>query len=243
MPDNNKINVHEHHRQRMKNRFLKEGFDVFADHEKLEMLLFYAVPRQNTNEIGHELLRTFGSFSRVLEADISELCKIKGISEHSAILIKMILPICNAYLLDRQPDIQTYEYDEMGKYFCAYFAGFTTESCCAVFLDNSLNIISMERLADGEVNALNLNLRHIATQAVKLGASSVVLAHNHPRGTVIPSAIDIETTNAASNSLGLLQINLIEHYIIAGDRYSGVVKKTMSRVSEDFRHLIFNYEL
>ena len=232
-----KENLHEHHRLRMKARFLKEGFKGFSEHEKLEMLLFYAVPRQNTNETGHELLRRFGSISKVLEADVSELCKVKGISEHSAILFKIVLSMCESYVLDKTPHVDHYEYDEMGRFFCSYYAGKTKESLSAVYLDNAMNVIRSEQFSEGDVNIASIDVKRLVTSCINCGASSVVLAHNHPSGVVIPSSDDIEANATLAVTLNMLNITLVEHYIVSDDTYSGIVSKIVTRTSDTIKDL------
>ena len=91
------MNLHEGHRQRLKERFIKNGLSDFEDHNVLELLLFYSVPRSDTNELGHKLLKKFGSLSNVFDAPVDELCKVEGIGLHSATLIKLIPELCNLY--------------------------------------------------------------------------------------------------------------------------------------------------
>ena len=91
---------HEGHRQRLKNRFLNDGLSGFEKHNILELLLFYSIPQKDTNDIAHELLKTFGSLKGVFEADFSELMKVKGIKENSATLLKLIPEVARQYMLE-----------------------------------------------------------------------------------------------------------------------------------------------
>ena len=102
------MNLHEGHRKRLKQRFINDGLSTFEDHNILELLLFYSVPRSDTNEIGHRLLKQFGSLSNVFDAPVEELCKVDGIGEHSAVLIKLIPEICNIYHCQHQIHISNY---------------------------------------------------------------------------------------------------------------------------------------
>ena len=99
------MNLHEGHRQRLKQRFLAGGLSGFEDHNILELLLFYSVPRADTNELGHKLIKKFGSLSAVFEASIEELCDVEGIGVHSAVLIKLIPELCNAYNVDKTKNV------------------------------------------------------------------------------------------------------------------------------------------
>ena len=91
-----KENSHSGHRVRLKQRFLSEGLDAFNEHQILELLLFYTIPLKDTNEIAHDLIKTFGSLSRVFDAHPKELQKVHGISEHSSTLISMIPQLSRA---------------------------------------------------------------------------------------------------------------------------------------------------
>ena len=112
------MNLHEGHRKRLKQRFINDGLSTFEDHNVLELLLFYSIPRSDTNEIGHKLLKTFGSLSNVFDAPIEELCKVEGIGEHSAVLIKLIPEICNIYSTDKTENIKVINSTNLaGRYF------------------------------------------------------------------------------------------------------------------------------
>ena len=90
--------MHDGHRDRVRERFAKTGFDGMASHEIIEMLLFYSVPRKDTNEIAHRLIKQFGSLAGVFEANLEELQKVKGVTFNSAVLIKMMLPLYHEYV-------------------------------------------------------------------------------------------------------------------------------------------------
>lgn len=216
-------NVHARHRQRLKERFLKDGFDSFSPHEILEFLLFYALPRKDTNAIGHQLVKKFGSLSRVFEAPIEELEKIEGISTHSAILIKMIPIISREYMKDKM-DIGTSAagYKEMGEYFASRFIGVVSEQVVVALLDNSKRVIDIVTLHEGSVSSSAVDVRKIAQLALMKNAPSIILAHNHPGGAALPSPDDIMTTRAISKALELLDIELLEHYVVADEKYIGV---------------------
>jgi len=120
--------MHEGHRSRSKNRFLEEGLDGFEDHEILELLLFYAIPRKDTNELAHSLINKYGSLSGVLEADPKDLAKTPGLGENSAILLALIPSLARIYLKDRWGTRPTLDSTaKAGEYVLTLCAGRTYE--------------------------------------------------------------------------------------------------------------------
>lgn len=227
------FNPHIQHRQRLKARFSEGGFVGFSDHEILELLLCYALPRRDTNQIGHALIDRFGSLSHVFEADIGALCEVSGISEHSALLLKMIPELCRAYLTDKGKEVKSYaDYDDAGRFFVNRFVGVSREEVYAAFLDNGYHMLDCVRLGEGVVNASPVNIRKVATLALLRNAAFVMLAHNHPGGTVIPSGDDLNVTRAVSAALELLGVRLTEHYIVAGEQYIGIMKMRFGNSGE-----------
>ena len=214
------MNLHEGHRQRLKDRFLKEGLSNFEDHNILEILLFYSVPRADTNEIAHKLLNKFGSLSAVFDASMEELCSVDGIGVHSATLIKLMPEISSAYGIDKTKNIrQLNTIQELGTYFIPKFIGKKDEESYIVLLDNKNKIIKSELVAKGSVDAVQLSIRTIISQAINNNATSVVLAHNHPAGVALPSANDIKMTKRLFEALRLADIKLKDHIIVADDDF------------------------
>ncbi len=225
--------MHENHRSRLKKRFIAEGLDSFEDHNKLELLLFYALPRCDTNEIAHDLINNFGSLRNVFDAEISELVKISGISEHSAILIKMIPALARHYI--KYDDLADEIYDsieKIGQYFIRRYVGITTETVMIMLLDNSNRLIKYVDAGQGIINSTDVPIRKIVQSALDNNASSVVLAHNHPNGTTVPSNDDINATFKLSDILDSLGITLLEHIVVAGNDFRPIVNSMMFNVSD-----------
>lgn len=214
------MNLHEGHRQRLKDRFLKEGLSNFEDHNILEILLFYSVPRADTNEIAHRLLKKFGSLSAVFDASVEELCTVDGIGVHSATLIKLIPEISSAYGVDKTRNIKIFNsVQELGAYFVPKFIGKKDEESYILLLDNKNKAIKCELIAKGNVDAVQLSVRSIISRAINYNATSVVIAHNHPAGVAIPSASDIKMTKRLFEALRLADIKLKDHIIVADDDF------------------------
>ncbi len=223
--DKTNINLHADHRKRMKARFLAHGLASFDAHEILEMLLYYALPRRDTNGIGHELIRKFGSLSSVFDAPVEELCTVDGVSEHSAILIKMIPQLAREYMNDLDSDKETFcDYDKAGSFFASKFIGSVTEEVYIALFDNGMHLIDCKKGNVGEVNSSSVSIRNLVSYALGKNASFVMLAHNHPGGTVIPSGDDLNVTKACETALNMVDVKLAEHYVVSGSRYMGIVR-------------------
>lgn len=211
----------EGHRERVKRRFLTEDLDSFEPHNALEFLLFYALPRIDTNGIAHRLIDRFGSFSEVLEAPLEDIASIDGVGENAAIFLKLLHSTVRYYEKDASERSQAAfdSKDMIGKFLIEKFAGEENEKVILLLLDNKGGLIESRVLHEGSVNSSAVNVRRITEIALLGRASSVILAHNHPRGLAIPSTDDISVTENIRRALSLVDINLLDHYIIAGSNY------------------------
>ncbi len=211
-------NSHAEHRKRMKARYLKSGIDDFDIHQVLELLLFYGVPMKDTNGIAHELLFRFGSISNVFDAPVSELCKIKGISTHTALLLKLIPDMTRIYLDDKTDLKETFqEMDKVTAFFRPKFVGKTEEILYAMFVDNRYKLIEFTEISHGSINATHVNMRKIMERCMINQASGVYLAHNHPMGIALPSSEDIYSTQSVHSILADVGVKLLDHYVFGED--------------------------
>lgn len=218
------MGVHDGHRARIKSRFKEAGGNAFDDHNLLELLLFYAVPRRDTNELAHELINRFGSYSAVLEASVDELMTVDGIGESAAVLIKLVPEMNKRYFYRNNADIASINSTgDAGKYFITKYAYETVEIAYAMFLDSKNRIISCREISRGVVNGTNISIRAIAEQALSCKSTSVIIAHNHPDGIAIPSAEDELTTQKIKLALSTVGIRLADHIIVGGDQYVSFV--------------------
>lgn len=210
--------LHDKHRERMRNRFRENGFKGFADHEVLEYILFFAIPRGNTNETAHRLLNYFGSFSNVLLASEDELVKVEGIGPAAARLITMLMEAIRYYQRSNTKlPPKNFSIDTIADTLRPKFYGSATESMYALFMDNGGNIIKLKEVAQGSVNEVTFSLRSFVREAVRMNTSQVVLAHNHPNGLALPSREDINLTNRLSMMLDCVGIVLQDHLIFDGE--------------------------
>lgn len=224
-----KNNPHSEHRSRVRKRFLNEGLSGFEDHNILEFLLFYSIPQKDTNELAHQLIEKFGSLSGVFDADFNLLVNTDGIGEYTATLIKLIPQLSRAYLMDKQTRYPKFsDIHKLGTYLTNYFIGAVNEKMIAVFLNNSAEIIDIIPISEGVVNRTNISVRKIAESAFVRHASFVVLAHNHPDGDSRPSEEDITLTNNLIKLFDNLELPLIEHIVVGGSNYTGIITKESS---------------
>lgn len=204
----------------MKARYRDHGLDNFNDLNVLELLLFYAIPRKDTNEIAHTLLDHFGSLDRVFEASIPELEAVPGVGESSALLISLIPQIMRRYLMVKGSCVSTITGSaEAGKYLVPRLMFEKDEKLLLLCLDTKKSVIACVNLGSGVVNAVDVNVRKVVENAVRHRASSVILAHNHPGGVALPSREDERITIEIAAALKLVGIPLEDHIIVAGDDY------------------------
>lgn len=217
----------------MRARFVKSGSDSFADHELLELLLFYALPRINTNELAHSLLERFGSISGIISASVDEIMTVEGVGENAAVLIKLVTSLAKRYAfeeLDSHKKLDTLE--RVGEYAKSLFIGSTQELVYLILLDNSLSMLDCSCVAVGSINEVKPILRLIIERAILKRASSVILLHNHPHGSAEPSESDLEFSYLLDRELGIVGVNLIEHIIVAGKSYSPTLRSVRRRELE-----------
>ncbi|WP_010250360.1 RadC family protein [Acetivibrio cellulolyticus] len=212
--------MHEGHRKRLKMRFLKDGLDSFEPHQVLELLLFYSIPRKDTNELAHELLSKYGSLSGVFEADPKDLSQISGVGESTAFLLSLIPQLSRRYFNDKwgeKPELNSST--KAGQYAVSLFAGRTYEAFYIICLDSQNKVNYSELVHEGTINEAPVYPRLLVEAAIRHKANSVILAHNHPGGSLNPSRADIEATRTICNALESISIKVIDHIIVCGGKY------------------------
>ena len=223
--------MHEHHRDRVRMRYRIDGFDSFATHEILEALLFYSIPRGDTNELAHRLMERFGSLRNLIEASLDELLTVDGIGENSAFLLKLVPELAKRYAEDVLTPLPSYRtLSAVSEYLCRKFIGCGNECVYMMLLNNKLGLIDCCKISEGSVNTSVLPIRVITEKVLHRKASMVVLAHNHPNGLAIPSGKDIEVTTQVDRSLATLGVTLLEHLIVADDCVWPILREQMGTV-------------
>ena len=213
--------IHSGHREKMRRRFLTSSLDSFASHEALELLLYYAIGRRDTNPIAHALMDHYGSLEAVFAAPVEDLMKVKGIGETSAILLKLVPQLVRKARLERVKVGDTILNDskDAGSFLLDLFEGEMAETVYQLCLDGKKRLLSYRRLTNGGISAVDLDIRQLASNALLCGASQVILAHNHPSGLAVPSEADNAATEQIRYALKALGVELVDHIIIADGDY------------------------
>ncbi len=207
--------LHEGHRQRLRRRLRDTGEDAFEDHELLELLLTYAIPRANVNPLAHTLIAHFGSFSDVMNADVHELERVPGMGETSAVLFALVRALHKRFALadhGKRPVLKTPR--AAVSYAKELFRGRRTEAFYVLMLDPHHRLITAHLISEGTPNETAVLPRTVVEAAFLHKASAVILAHNHPSGELRPSREDIELTNTLCQAFSLLGICCNEHVIV-----------------------------
>ena len=215
--------MHEGHRERVKKRFRQEGLDGFSDIQALELLLFYVIPRVDTNPIAHALLDHFGSLSQVLEASPEELMKVPGIGENAAVFLTLIPQMGRFYMVDRANHVKVLPtLEQCADYLVPHFFGRKLETVFILCLDAKCKLLCCKELGEGGTNSAGVSIRRIVATAIGVNATTVVLAPNHPSGLAMPSAEDIQTTRRIAHALQAVEITLADHIIVADGDYVSI---------------------
>lgn len=215
------MSVHDGHRKRMRKRFFEQGLDGFDEHQVLEVLLYFAVARKDTNELAHALIAKFGSLSRVLEAPIPKLMEVPGIGENAAALISFSSALSRYYMFNKVKESGSIlsSIEDCGAYLLPLMINRETEVVYLLCLDAKCKLLCSKMIGEGSVNSAGIPIRKIVETALAANATSVVLAHNHPSGLAFPSNEDINTTKLVSTALRAVDVILTDHLVFADHDY------------------------
>lgn len=220
-------NLHKDHRKRMKDKFLNYGHEALSEHEFVELLLYFSIPYKNTNETAHQLLKEYGSFSAMIDAEYESLRKldIKDMKDNSACLFKVILACISRYISQKN-DLSKAQItpQNVGVYAKNLFFGHSEEICFAVLLDKDCYVKKVKVISTGSMTSTPMYPREIVKFAVSQDEPYLMVLHNHPNGTAKPSDQDIEVTKALINALNYVDVRLIDHIIVAGDNVVSLAK-------------------
>lgn len=227
------MSVHDGHRQRLKERFCQEGLDHFDEHQVLELLLFYCIPRMDTNPIAHALLDKFGSLAQVLEAPVEELEKVQGIGHNAAVFLSLITAVGRYYQVNcASRNVIMRSVADCGRYLLPFFYGRRNETVYLMCLDAKCKVLSCKEIGEGSVNSAGVPIRRIVETALAANATSVILAHNHPSGFAFPSDADVHTTHRVAMALDAVEIGLIDHIVVADDDFVSMSQSGLYRADE-----------
>lgn len=211
---------HKDHRQRKRDQFYHHGSDAFADHELLELLLFYGIARKDVNPLAHTLLEEFGSLEAVFAAPIEALEQVDGVGQGTAVLLKLVPHLMRrARLSSAESETVLDTVERIGDFFLNLFLAESNEVMYQLCLDAKGRKLSCRRIAEGDPASISVNTRAIVQNALKCNAVMVAIAHNHPSGVAFPSHADKIATRQIADALAAVNVTLIDHIVVANDDY------------------------
>lgn len=231
----------EGHRQRLRDKFLAQGIEAFTDAEIIELLLTFGTPRSDCKEAARALLTQFGSLPAVLDAAPVQLQQVKGVGPKNTFALHFIQGVARRYLHQR---VVGKEYvrssREVADYLIHSMRGLQHEVLTVVFLDAAHAVLDATVVAEGTVTVNTIYPRELVKAALARNASALVIAHNHPSGSLTPSRQDNELTRSLYLVCSFMHLDLLDHLIIgAGDQvYSFADQGLMATIREDCRRLL-----
>ncbi len=213
--DKKEQGIHSGHRLRLRRRFDATGLKGFDEHTALELLLFYALPRQDTNPLAHRLLEHFGSLAAVFSASKEELMQVKGVGENTAILLRLVPQLTQLCREQRQEGKLVLDNStKAGEYLIQRLYERQTETLLMLCLDAKKQMIACEELGNGNINSISITMREIAQICLRKNVSGIILAHNHPSGLALPSREDIAMTRKVQDVLQKVGVQVYDHFVI-----------------------------
>ncbi len=209
------------HRERLRKRFEKSGFDGFNDYEVLEFILIYSIPRKDTKAISKDLFERFGSLKGILSGDIEELKQIDGLGRQTVIFIKVLNEFIKFYFEHQaeKNEIQFTTLEQIAAYLEGTIGNNKYEVVKVLYLNSQNKMLHTEIVSEGTVNESYLSTRKIVVTALKYDCTSVIVAHNHPSGVPEPSRYDDTITLKIAEALKMVDINLQDHIIISSEGF------------------------
>ena len=229
------------HRQRLREKFLARGIDAFSEAEVVELLLTLGTPRKDCKEMAKALLARFGSLSKALEASQAELEQVHGIGPANSFALHFVHGVARLYLKER---LVGKEYlrstREVADYLVHAMRDLGRETFAAIFLDAAFGILGSETISEGSIASATIYPREVLRRAFDHHAAALVVAHNHPSGTLSPSAEDRELTRRLFVALALADIQLLDHVIVGGNgqMYSFADHGLMATIRQECQPLL-----
>lgn len=213
--------MHEKHRERLRKKFSADPL-IMEKHEILELLLTFCIPRKNTNNIAHELLDTFGSFSEILSSNPEDLKIVKGIGENTALFLKLLKTFFNICFeeknkLSKKIKLNSLTLEDAKNIMLTKFINADEEKVALAVFNAKRRIVFCDFIESGSLKFVDVDFRKIVSISFKYNAKYVIIAHNHPSQTALPSKEDITITNQLEFTLKNLGINLLDHLILCGN--------------------------
>lgn len=238
MPKNSKEdknNLHLGHRQRMRERCKNFGTASLANHELIEMLLYYCIPMKDTNAIAHKILNDFGSIPMILEADSHDIERRCGLSENSALFFGLVAELIKRNNSEKWLPRTVINSSSLAGEFAVSLLSYERNECFYVIcLDSQNRLISSVLLSEGTVSEAYIYPRNVVEAALRYKARSIILTHNHPGGDKKPSMEDIMFTKKIVSVMNSINIYVFDHIIVADNDYISLADKGLliNRIDE-----------
>ncbi len=216
---------HSGHRQRMRERFAKQGLEGFAQHEALELMLFYAIPQKNVNPLAHALIERFGSLYGVLSATPRQLMQVDGIGEYAATFLTLFAPAMKLAEATRADKRVRLSNRQVAVNYCTrLLAGEKREMFYAICLNGQMETIGDALIARGSLSDVPAYPRVVMDAALTYNAHGVLLCHNHPGGTIAPSQADLDATATLARLLAEVEVTVVDHIIVCENEALSMVR-------------------
>ncbi|MBQ7740218.1 MAG: RadC family protein [Eubacterium sp.] len=203
------------HRQRTRDTYLDAGADAFQDHNLLEMLLFYAIPRKDVKPIAYSLINSFGSLENVFKADIEDLKDVEGVGENTPILIKLVSDLNKRCFENRNKNTARFvDFNEYKSFIGNLFVNANNEKFLVITLTSSRKLINRYFISEGTPNHAEIDPKRIVKYVLSDNAVNVIVAHNHPQSAYTPSNADLRFTKKLYTLLNTMGIRLVDHVIV-----------------------------
>lgn len=222
------------HRSRLRDRFLERGLDGFSDVEVLELLLTFGTPRSDCKEPARALLSKFGTLVAVFEAPVRTLQEVKGVGPKNSFALHFIQSVARRYLRERlRGKRYLHSSQEVTDYLQHAMRGLKKEVFTVIYLDSSHAIIDSEVIAEGTLNVNTVYPRELILKALENHAAALIIAHNHPSGSLEPSPQDLHLTRNLYTICSWMQMQLLDHLIIGDGFFSFADNGIMTKIKQE----------
>lgn len=231
-----KENPHGGHRERLRNKFVL-GKETFQEHELLELLLSYSIPRKDTNALAHNLINTFGSLSEVLNADATLLKSVDGVGENTACFLSLIGYVNSLNAKSKNKTLRLSSISDTKEFLVSLYKGFDHEVFTIIYLNDKNKVLGTTKCDSNKKDSVSLDFSQIGKGIALFSPTSIIVAHNHFEKFPSPSYEDDDATQKIFTFLQLYKVNFYDHLIISGNEvysyfYDGRLSKIKEKVNE-----------
>ena len=230
------VNLHENHRDRMRKRFLSSP-NSFSKHEIVELLLFYTIPRKNTNVIAHDLVERYGDIRNIINASPQELVETDGIGESAAVFLSLIGKVMETISDENIKAVSFHSLDKVTPHVLNVIGALSAEKLCVYYLNGKGSVIKSEYFTQLKPDSVHYEIEDIQKTCILVKAKRLIIAHNHPSGDLEPSYYDDKSTAKFISMAKAIGVEFDDHIIVGKDsvysyKTSGRLEKIKREVEE-----------